>query len=226
MNTRRFALIAAVLWLAALTLTVYIANVTGIPRIDLAIAEPAHNFAVATPWLAWIARFFSAMGSGFVLAPLTVGLVVALWVRGQRWWALFLAAAGLGGILISQTVKRLVERQRPVWDNPLHELTSPSFPSGHSMAGIYGYVAFGIVAWFLVNRGLGVILMVFGLLMGPSRVVFGVHWPTDVLAGWLFAGAWLCTVTAVLWWRLGPPDTDRPAGDSRRPAAAMDPAES
>ena len=205
MSTRRFLLAAAVLWLCAFALTLYIANVPGVPGIDLMIAEPAHAFAMANPWSVWIARFFAAMGSGYVLTPLTVALVVALWVRGQRWWSLFLAAAGLGGILISQSVKRAVDRQRPVWDNPLHELTSPSFPSGHSMAGIYGYFAFGIVAWFLVNRAFGVVLMVFGLLMGPSRVMFGVHWPTDVLAGWLFAGAWLCTVAALLWWRLGPP---------------------
>lgn len=205
MSARRLTLAAVVLWLCALALTLYIANVSGVPAIDLAIAEPAHAFAVANAWSVWIARFFAAMGSGFVLAPLTVGVVVALWVRGQRWWSLFLGAAGLGGILISQGVKRLVDRQRPVWDNPLNELTSPSFPSGHAMAGIYGYFAFGIVAWFLINRALGVVLMVFGLLMGPSRVMFGVHWPTDVLAGWLFAGAWLCTVAALLWWRLGPP---------------------
>lgn len=194
-----------VLWLCAFALTLSIANTAGIPGIDLTLAQPAHGFAVANPWSVWIARFFAAMGSGFVLAPLTVGLVVALWLRGQRWWSLFIGAAGLGGIMISQSVKRLIDRQRPVWDNPLHELTSPSFPSGHSMAGVYGYVAFGIVAWFLVNRALGVVLMVFGLLMGPSRVMFGVHWPTDVLAGWLFAGAWLFTVAAVLWWLLGPP---------------------
>jgi undecaprenyl-diphosphatase len=214
MTTRRFSVAALVLWLCAFALTLYIANVTGVPGFDMALAEPAHAFAVANGWSVWVARFFAAMGSGFVLAPLTVGIVVALWIRGQRWWALFLGAAGVGGILISQGVKRLVDRQRPEWDNPLHELTSPSFPSGHAMAGIYGYFAFGIVAWFLVNRAFGVALMAFGLLMGPSRVVFGVHWPTDVLAGWLFAGAWLCTVAAVLWWRLGPP----PTGDDARVA--------
>lgn len=207
MTTRRFAVLAAALWLCALSLTVWIASLTEVPSVDLRLATAAHEFALDNQSLVWFARFFAAMGSGFVLAPLTVGVVVALWVRGQRWWSVWLAAAGLGGILISQTVKRLIDRPRPVWDNPLHELTSPSFPSGHSMAGVYGYLAFGVVAWFLVNRALATVLVVFGLLMGPSRVFFGVHWPTDVLAGWLFAGAWLCTVTAVLWWRWGQPST-------------------
>ena len=207
MTANRFAALACALWLAAGALTLYIATVSGIPGVDLALARPAHDLAVANPWLAWVAAFFAAMGSVFVLAPLTVGVVVALWLRGQRWWAVWLAADGITGIVVSQSVKRVIDRQRPAWDNPLHELTSPSFPSGHSMAGIYGYLAFGVVAWFLVNRAFGTVLMVFGVLMGPSRVFFGVHWPTDVLAGWLFAGACLCTVTAVLWWRWGPPPT-------------------
>ena len=159
---RRFGYAAATLWGLAAILTVYIATVTGVPGLDLAIAEPAHNLAVGSPWLVWVARFFAAMGSGFVLAPLTVGVVVALWVRGHRWWSVWLAAAGIGGILISQSVKRLVDRQRPAWDNPLHELTSPSFPSGHAMAGIYGYLAFGVVAWFLGSRAIGVGLMLLG----------------------------------------------------------------
>lgn len=218
MSANRFAALASVLWLAAGALTVYIATISGIPRLDLALAQPAHELAVANPWLEWVARFFAAMGSGFVLAPLTVGVVVALWLRGQRWWSVWIAASGISGIVVSQTVKRVIDRQRPAWDNPLHELTSPSFPSGHSMAGIYGYVAFGVVAWFLVNRAFGTVLMVFGVLMGPSRVFFGVHWPTDVLAGWLFAGACLCTVTAVLWWRWGPPPTQD--ADRERAGAA------
>lgn len=233
MTTRRLALVAAVLWLCAAALTVYIASLvpgldngleTGVHGIDLAIGAFVHIFAVQNPWAVSIAAFFGAMGSGFVLAPLTVGVVVALWVRGQRWWSVWIGACGAGGILISQIVKQFVDRQRPQWQDLAHTLTSPSFPSGHSMAGIYGYFAFGVVAWFLVNRWFGVVLMVFGLLMGPSRVVYGVHWPTDVLGGWLYASAWVCTVTAVLWWKWGPPprppDT-REAG-STRPLAQGD----
>lgn len=206
--TRRFAFSALLLWLAAFGLTAAIVG-AGVPAADLAIADTLHTFAVENMWLAWLARVFAALGSGFVLAPLTVVVVVGLY-RKHRWYAVWVAACGIGGIVISQTVKRLVGRPRPVWESPLHELASPSFPSGHSMAGIYGYVAFGIVAWALGKRALGVALMTLGLLMGPSRVVFGVHWPSDVLAGWLFASAWICTVTAVLWWQWGPPATDAP----------------
>ena len=119
MTANRFAALACALWLAAGALTFYIATISGIPAVDLALAQPAHDLAVANPWLVWVARFFAAMGSGFVLAPLTVGVVVALWLRGQRWWAVWLAADGITGIVVSQTVKRVVDRQRPAWDNPL-----------------------------------------------------------------------------------------------------------
>lgn len=215
--TRRLAAAAVGLWTAALLLTVVIAQ-AGVPAVDQRLADGLHTFAVQNLWLAWAARVFAALGSGFVLFPLTVIVVLGLW-RRHRWFAVWVAACGLGGIAISQTMKRLVDRQRPVWENPLHELSSPSFPSGHSMAGVYGYVVFGIVAWALGRRSLGVGLMVLGLLMGPSRVVFGVHWPSDVLAGWLFAAAWICTVTAVLWWRLGPaPGNDVPQGTQSGPS--------
>ena len=195
---------AAALWAAAIALTIAIANASGPPAIDTGIADPVHAWALDNPWAVSLARMFALMGSGAVLFPITVVVVLVL-LRNHRWWALWVAACGIGGLVISQVVKRTIDRQRPVWPDPFEAPDSFSFPSGHTMAGIYGWVVFGIVALYLLrgpwNRIVGVALIAFGVLMGPSRVVFGVHWPTDVLGGWLYASAWVLTVTALLLWR-------------------------
>lgn len=197
--------LAAVVWAVALALTLGIANSSTVPSIDATISDKLDTFSHANEWVVPIARFFALMGSGAVLFPITVAVVLAL-IRHHRWWAAWVAACGLGGLLISQTVKRTVDRERPQWPAPFDSLDSASFPSGHSMAGIYGWVVFGVVALMLLrhpwNRVVGSALITFGVLMGPSRAFLGVHWPTDVLAGWLFATAWVLTVSAaLLWWR-------------------------
>lgn len=196
---RTLAALATGLWLAAFGLGLFIANADAVPAADLRIADALHVLAHQQQWLVGTATFFAIMGSAFVLTPLTIAVVVVLARGGHRWWALWVGACGMGGWMISQTVKHLVDRQRPAWPDPFEVLTSPSFPSGHSMAGVYGYVAFGIAALALLpRRWPGVALIVFGALMGPSRVLLGVHWPTDVLMGWLLAGAWVCTAAAIV----------------------------
>lgn len=164
---------------------------------DLRLATAAHTFAVGNTWVVPVTRIFAVAGSWVVLVPVTIGVVVTLYRQGYRYWALWVGLCGMGGWMVSETVKNLVDRQRPVWPDPFEVLASPSFPSGHSMAGIYGYVVFGIVALTLLDcRWPGILLITFGLLMGPSRVLLGVHWPSDVLAGWLFAGAWVSLCAA------------------------------
>jgi undecaprenyl-diphosphatase len=209
--------LALLLWLAAFALAR--AVVTALPEAvgggtavltavspslvadDALIATTVHEAVHDQQWVVWVARVFAVMGSGLVLTPVTIAVVIGLTHAGHRWWAFWVGACGMGGWIISQSVKHLVDRQRPVWPDPFEVLTSPSFPSGHSMAGVYGYVAFGIAALALLPyRWPGVALIVFGMLMGPSRVLLGVHWPTDVLMGWLLAGAWVCTAAAVVMW--------------------------
>ncbi len=196
---RRLAALAAVFWLAASALAYRVVNTSTVPLVDVRIATAAHDLAVANPWLAGVATFFAVMGSAAVLTPLTVAVVIVLARAGRVWWAAWVGACGLGGVVVSEIVKYSVDRARPVWPDPFVTLTSPSFPSGHSMAGIYGYVVFGVVAWHLLSwRWPAVVLIAFGVLMGPSRVLLGVHWPTDVLAGWLLAAAWCCTAGVIV----------------------------
>jgi len=218
---RRLVATAAALWLGAGVLAYLVVSATTVPLVDMRIATAAHDLTVANPWLASMAAFFAVMGSAPVLTPLTVAVVVLLARGGHVWWAAWVGACGLGGVLVSESVKYTVDRVRPVWPDPFVVLSSPSFPSGHSMAGIYGYVVFGVVAWHLLaRRWPAVVLIAFGVLMGPSRVLLGVHWPTDVLAGWLLAAAWCCTagviVRRVRAVRGSPPASTRPPADTPR----------
>lgn len=195
---RALTILAIAMFLAAGLLAVAVVRAQGPIGPDAAWSAAVHDFVGDNRWLVRVGMFYDLAGSVFVLLPVTVGVVVWLARSGRTWWAWWVGVAGMGGWMISQTVKRLVDRERPVWADPFAIETSPSFPSGHAMAGIYGWFAFGVVAWSLGHRRLGVVLMVFGVTMGPSRVLLGVHWPTDVLGGWLLAGGWLCAVAAVL----------------------------
>jgi undecaprenyl-diphosphatase len=204
-----------------MALTVYVAGDSAV-ALDTVLSADLEAFVRNYAFAVDIARIFALLGSGVVLFPLTVAVVLSL-LRWHRWWALWVAVCGLGGLAISQTVKRTVDRPRPQWVDPYDTLKSASFPSGHSMAGIYGWVVFGVVALALMkgpwNRLLGVTLIVFGVSMGPSRAFLGVHWPTDVLGGWLYATAWVLTVSAVfLWWGARLPPTGSPPDSTQPPA--------
>lgn len=171
----------------------------GLESQDRLIGDTAYSLARDHAWVVTVTKFFAVMGSWIVLVPVTVAVVVMLARRGHPWWAAWVGMCGMGGWIISQTVKQFVDRPRPIWTDPIEVLSSPSFPSGHSMAGVYAYVVFGIVALALLDRRWpGIVLIVFGILMGPSRVLLGVHWSTDVLAGWLLAGAWISGCAAGL----------------------------
>ena len=144
---------------------------------------------------------FAVIGSGHVTAPLAVVVGVLLFAF-RRWrWGVWFATVSIGGPLISETFKFSVQRARPVWESPLATESSFSYPSGHTLSGVTTWVAIGVVALFVLPRPwssvLGVVFLVVGVLMGPSRLLLGVHWLTDVLGGWLFGFGWLLFVSGI-----------------------------
>lgn len=151
--------------------------------------------------LTWI---WHTLGTPRVLLPIVVVVVIALLVARHWGFACFLVATSVGGVLIAEVVKHSVERERPVWSDPLFTETGFSFPSGHAMAGIYAWAVFGIIALYLIRGPLGAILgwalIIFGFLMGPSRIFLGVHWTSDIVAGWLLALGWVLVVSSVAIW--------------------------
>ncbi|MDX2851991.1 phosphatase PAP2 family protein [Streptomyces sp. PA03-3a] len=157
----------------------------------------------------------------WVWDPLTMRLlllaaVVWLLVRRENRQALWLVLAGTLGWVIQQAAKALVGRERPRWPDPVDSAAFAAFPSGHATTAA---LVCGALLWLLLRvpaRSLWfvaacAVAFVSVVGVGFTRVYLGVHWPSDVLGGWLLAAAVL-TGTAALCepWRTGTGEPDRP----------------
>ncbi|MEX2578179.1 MAG: phosphatase PAP2 family protein [Verrucomicrobiales bacterium] len=155
---------------------------------------------VGPVWLEGAARDVTALGGYVVLAGLTLASVgIVLLLRRPRLAGLILAAT-VGGWALGNTLKRGYDRPRPDLVQHHADVTSASFPSGHAMMSAVVYLTLGLLlARALPGRWLKVYLVALAvflaLAIGISRVYLGVHWPTDVIAGWALGSAW-----ALLFW--------------------------
>jgi undecaprenyl-diphosphatase len=152
------------------------------------LVSPADSLGLAT----------RDVGTGAVVV-----IAVALLWRPHRLWAQWLMWSALVGFALQNIVKELVGRERPAWsESAFHPLTA-SFPSGHAMSGVTMWMVLGVILLVApvggrLPRVVGVLALAIGFLMGPSRLVLGVHWPTDILAGWLLGGAVVCGCAAAV----------------------------
>jgi membrane-associated phospholipid phosphatase len=182
----------------------------------IAVADrPVVQFLAAhrQPWLITAAQVISDMGSpvGAAATAVVVGVALA-WVR-RSWLPLLVFALGAGGIgVINMTVKRLVSRGRPPLDTAVLGEQGFSFPSGHTVgttvvwllsAWMVGHWMVG--HWVIGRRAVQVAVWTGALVMiiavGATRVYLGVHFPSDVLAGWALGAAWAVTIAlAVTVW--------------------------
>jgi undecaprenyl-diphosphatase len=155
------------------------------------------------PALQESARDVTALGGATVLTMLTVITVGFLLLDEKRFMALFVGGSVASGLVVSSILKSLFQRPRPELVPYGSYVVTTSFPSGHSMLSAITYLTLGaLLARSQQRKRLkGYFLLIAGLLtflVGVSRVYLGVHWPTDVLAGWTAGASWaiLCWLVA------------------------------
>jgi undecaprenyl-diphosphatase len=158
--------------------------------------------AIGPRWLEIMFHDITSLGGTTVLALMAAAVVGFLLIDGKRAAALLVIVSVGGGALLSSSLKLAIGRPRPDLVVHLVEVHTPSFPSGHAMLSAVVYLTLGA----LLSRVEGpprIKIYVLSLavtltfLIGLSRIYLGVHWPTDVLAGWCVGAGW-----AVLCWRL------------------------
>lgn len=156
-------------------------------------------------WMEEMFRDFTALGGVGVLSLLTLASVVYLWLLGLRRVALYVLLAILGGLLLSTALKTGFDRPRPDLVTHGSMIYTSSFPSGHSMLSAVVYLTgAALLAMVHKTRKLRVYLIgcavLTTLLVGVSRVYLGVHWPSDVLAGWAAGSAWAACCWLLAHW--------------------------
>ncbi|MFI2435428.1 phosphatase PAP2 family protein [Streptomyces sp. NPDC018693] len=171
--------------------------------VDGDISRTTHRWAVDAPGLTHACRILT----DWVWDPVTMRLLsaaVAVWLVWRRaaWWtAGWLTAVTWSGTLLGQGLKAAVDRARPVWPDPVDSAHYAAFPSGHAMTAM---VVCGLLLWLLHRHGAGrtlwrtavTVAAVSVVGVGLTRIWLGVHWPTDVLGGWILGGALVALAVA------------------------------
>jgi undecaprenyl-diphosphatase len=161
---------------------------------DTSVLVRVHRYA--SPALDRAALEITALGAGLVVVMLLGVASVLLWISRHRYSVLLLWVAVVGATLLNTVMKAVYDRPRPSvfpWRTPYAE--AASFPSGHSTTAVAAYATLAyLVARLSPTRRLkwatiGVAVVVI-LLIGLSRVYLGVHYPSDVLAGFLSGFVW------------------------------------
>ncbi|WP_142215805.1 phosphatase PAP2 family protein [Streptomyces sp. SLBN-118] len=183
--------------LSALLLTLVTVSWAPLFSFDLTIADRLHSSAVSEPGLTRVNRVLT----DWVWDPWTMRALIAvavLWLlwRGQWLLAGWIALTSATGTYVQQGLKAAVGRERPRWPDPVDAAHYAAFPSGHAMTAM---VSCGLLLWLLARyAGRGTLWKVSVVAaavsvagVGLTRVYLGVHWPSDVLGGWLLGACWV-----------------------------------
>jgi undecaprenyl-diphosphatase len=181
-----------------------------------------HSVPIGPPWLNEAMRDITALGSTSVLAIVVAGVVGFLAVSGLRHAAIVVLGSVLIGVAISNSLKWGFARPRPEFMPREIVVYTASFPSGHTTLSAVVYLTLGALLYrtqasVAVKAYILAIAALLTALVGVSRVYLGVHWPTDVIAGWLIGGAWALVCASVMVWlqRRGQVEPEQPSGSRR-----------
>jgi undecaprenyl-diphosphatase len=146
-------------------------------------------------WLRASALDITALGSPTVLGLTVAGVCGYLLLQQLYRVAAFVAIASAGGWLLNDVLKAVFSRTRPSIVPHLREVASESFPSGHALTSAAVFLTLGVLLMRVSERRwtkfyILAVAMTATFLVGLSRIFLGVHYPTDVLAGWLIGLSW------------------------------------
>jgi undecaprenyl-diphosphatase len=174
-------------------------------QVLLAFRDPADPARPLGPaWLEEAMRDLTALGSVVVLTTITLAAAIYLVLARKARVALFLLVA-IGGVVIGFALKAGFARPRPDLVPHAVRVFTGSFPSGHSMMSAVTYLTLGaLLARVEPRRSIKVYLVglavLIALVVGISRIYLGVHWPSDVIAGWALGAAWALLCWSVALW--------------------------
>lgn len=169
-------------------------------------SDPANPLGPA--WLEVIMRDFSALGGVAVLATVTILVIGFLLLTRKQHAAWMVALSISGGVVLSNLLKWGFARPRPDLVPHATAVYTQSFPSGHAMLSAIVYLTLGaLLARTQSDLRVKIYLLAAAcsltLLIGISRIYLGVHWPTDVLAGWAGGACWALLCWIVMLWLQG-----------------------
>jgi undecaprenyl-diphosphatase len=204
----RLTLIGAAIVLVAVPFSLLLFQVLAegpITRLDGALANRLNSTVHAHDGLVGFLQVVSWVGRPPALTVVTATAVIHTWRRGARRLTLFVLTTTIGGGIVSTLVKVLVDRPRPEVDHPIVTAFGKSFPSGHAMSStvVYGVVLLTFLPALprRLRHPAVVVTTLLVLAIGASRLLLGVHFLSDVLAGFVLGLAWLAgaTVAFEIW---------------------------
>ena len=189
-----------------LALTWFVMFLKGTGDVDLAVLDGLYSGR--RPVLADGARLVTLLGGGYFVTPLIAAVALVLVFRKQPWLAFVLFVGNVVGRMIVEFQKYELGRLRPDQNPHLVNVYSMSFPSAHSANAMLTYVAMALLlaqdpqkrTWWTAAA------LLIALVVGLSRVMLGVHWPSDVIAGWSFGLLW---TLLLVWIARHPPGRGR-----------------